>query len=102
MIEDRFSVLLYRTSLTGILLGLGATLYFFAGLAGQVGNLFVNTFVAAILAAAALFFLRAFFDILPDTNQLGRTIWLSIAVILCTEIILCLVPPIARDALTPH
>src|ERR1043166_2042050 len=102
MIEARFSVLLYRTSLTGILLGLCATLYFFAGLAGQVGNLFVNTLVAAVLAAAALFFLPIFFDILPDTNQLGRTIWLSIAVILAVEILLCLVPPIARDELTHH
>src|ERR1043166_9210808 len=102
MIEARFSVLLYRTSLTGIVLGLVATLYFFAGLAGQVGNLFVNIFVAASLAAAALFFLRAFFDILPDTNQLGRTIWLSTALILAVEILLCLVPPTARDELTHH
>ena len=36
-------------------------------------------------------------------DQLGRTdLWLAIFVILVTEIILCLVPPTARDELTHH
>lgn len=100
--EERFSVLLFRTCLAGIGLGVVATLYFFAGLSGQVANPVANYFVAASLAIAALFFLTAFFEILRNTNWAGRLIWLALLVVLAVEVVLCLVPPTARDELTHH
>ena len=100
--EDRFSVLLFRTCLVGCLLGIVATIYFLLGLAGYVGNSLPNLFVAASLVAATIFFLKAFIDALSETNWVGRIIWLSILFVLGAEIILCLVPPTARDELTHH
>jgi dolichyl-phosphate-mannose-protein mannosyltransferase len=100
--ENHFSTLLFRISLAGILLGVVATLYFLAGLAGYVGNTLLNVLVAANLAAAALFFLTVFFQSLRETNWVGRTFWLAVLVILGAEIVLCLVPPTARDELTHH
>jgi len=102
MMEDRFSVLLFRTSLVGCLLGIVATIYFLLGLAGYVGNSLLNLFVAASLIAATTFFLKAFTGALLETNWIGRTIWLSILFVLGAEIILCVVPPTARDELTHH
>src|SRR4029453_10331610 len=102
MMEDRFSVLLFRTCLVGCLLGIVGTIYFLLGLAGYVCSLFLNLFVARSLVAATVFFLAAFIGVLWETNWVGRILWLSIFVILGTEIILCLVPPTARDELTHH
>ena len=102
MMEDRFSVLLFRTCLVGCLLGIVATIYFLLGLAGYIGNSLPNLFVAASLVAATIFFLKAFIDALLETNWVGRIIWLSIVFVLGAEIILCLVPPTARDELTHH
>ena len=102
MMEDRFSVLLFRTCLVGCLVGIVGTIYFLLGLAGYVGSSLLNLFVAASLVAATVFFLAAFIGVLWETNWVGRILWLSIFVILGTEIILCLVPPTARDELTHH
>lgn len=100
--EERFSVLLFRISIAGILLGVVATLYFFAGLAGQVGGLPFNVMVAAALSGAAFFFLYEFYESFRETNWLGRLIWLAIFLILISEVLLSMVPPTARDELTHH
>jgi hypothetical protein len=102
MMEDRFSVLLFRTCLVGCLLGSVGTIYFLLGLAGYVGSSLLNLFVAISLVAATVFFLTAFVGALSETNWVGRVFWLSIFIILVVEIILCLVPPTARDELTHH
>jgi hypothetical protein len=62
----------------------------------------LNLFVATSLVAAAGFFLTAFIGALWGTNWVGRVFWFAIFIILVTEIILCLVPPTARDELTHH
>ncbi len=100
--EDRFSVLLFRTCLVGCLLGIVGTIYFLLGLAGYVGSPSLNLFVAASLVGATVFFLSGLVSALWETNWVGRIFWLAIFVILVTEIILCLVPPTARDELTHH
>lgn len=100
--EDRFSILLFRTCAVGCLLGIVGTVYFLLGLAGYVGNSIANLFVAASLVAATIFFLKAFIGTLWESPRVGRLLWLAIFVILGTEITLCLVPPTARDELTHH
>ena len=100
--EERFSVLLFRISIAGISLGVVATLYFFAGLAGHVGGLLISVTVAAVLAGAAFFFLYEFYQSFRETNWLGRLIWLVIFLILISEALLSMVPPTARDELTHH
>jgi hypothetical protein len=102
MMEERFSVLLFRTCVVGCLLGGVGTIYFLLGLAGYVGSSLLNLFVATSLVAAAGFFLTAFIGALWGTNWVGRVSWFAIFVILGAEIILCLVPPTARDELTHH
>jgi Dolichyl-phosphate-mannose-protein mannosyltransferase len=102
MMEERFSVLLFRTCVVGCLLGGVGTIYFLLGLAGYVGSSLLNLFVATSLVAAAGFFLTAFIGGLWGTNWVGRVFWFAIFIILVTEIILCLVPPTARDELTHH
>ena len=102
MMEDRFSILLFRTCAVGCLLGIVGTVYFLLGLAGYVGNSIANLFVAASLVAATIFFLKAFIGTLWESPRVGRLLWLAIFVILGTEITLCLVPPTARDELTHH
>jgi Dolichyl-phosphate-mannose-protein mannosyltransferase len=102
MMEDRFSVLLFRTCAVGCLLGIVGTVYFLLGLAGYVGNAIANLFVAASLIAATIFVLKAFIGTLRESPGVGRLLWLAIFVILGTEITLCLVPPTARDELTHH
>src|SRR5262245_17556348 len=102
MMEDRFSGLLFRTCLVGCLLGSVGTIYFLLGLAGYVDSFLLNLFIAASLVAATVFFLIAFVGALSDTNWVGRVFWVAIFIILVTEIILCLVPPTARDELTHH
>jgi hypothetical protein len=100
--EDRSSVLLFRTGLVGCLLGIVATIYFLLGLAGYVGSPLLNLFVAVSLAGAAAFFFKAFIAAVRQANWVGRILGLSILVILIAEIILSLVPPTARDELTHH
>ena len=102
MMEERFAVLLFRTCVVGCLLGGVGTIYFLLGLAGYVGSSLLNLFVATSLVAAAGFFLTAFIGALWGTNWVGRVFWFAIFIILVTEIILCLVPPTARDELTHH
>jgi hypothetical protein len=99
---DSSSVLLFRTCLVGCLLGIVATIYFLLGLAGYVDSVLLNLLVAASLIAASIFFLKSFIGALWQTSWTGRIIWLSIVVILGAEIVLCLVPPTARDELTHH
>jgi hypothetical protein len=100
--EQRFSVLLLQACWVGCLLGIVATLYFFAGVAGYVRNPLLNLFVAGSLVGALLFFSVAFIKMPWETNWVGRLIWLMIAIIVITEIILGLAPPTARDELTHH
>ena len=102
MMEDRFSILLFRTCAVGCLLGIVGTVYFLLGLTGYVGNSIANLFVAASLVAATIFFLKAFIGTLWESPRVGRLLWLAIFVILGTELTLCLVPPTARDELTHH
>lgn len=100
--EERFSNLLLRTTLVGCLLGVVATVYFLFGLAGHVGDWWVNAFVAVALAAAALFFLYAFAVNLRDTNWLCRALGLIAIAVIAIEALLGSVPPTARDELTHH
>ena len=100
--EARFSQLLFRTSLAGCLLGIVATVYFLAGLAGFVGDLWLNALVVAALAAGAFFFFHAFFANLRGTHWLGRALGIAIFAIIAIEAVLSLVPPTARDELTHH
>jgi hypothetical protein len=102
MMEDRFSVLLFRTCVVGCLLGSVGTIYFLLGLAGYVGSSLLNLSVATSLLAASVFFLTAFVGTLAETNWVGRVFWLAIFIVLVIEILLCLVPPTARDELTHH
>jgi Dolichyl-phosphate-mannose-protein mannosyltransferase len=100
--EDSSSALLFRTCVVGCLLGTVATIYFLLGVAGYVDSSLLNLLVATSLLAASIFFLKTFIGALGQTNWTGRIIWLFILVILGAEIILCLVPPTARDELTHH
>jgi len=100
--EARFSQLLFRTSLAGCLLGIVATVYFLAGLAGFVGDLWLNALVVAALAAGTFFFFHAFFANLRGTHWLGRALGIAIFAIIAIEAVLSLVPPTARDELTHH
>jgi hypothetical protein len=100
--ETRFSLLLWRTSLTGALLGVVGTLYFFAGLAGYVASPLLNLLVAAATGAAVIFFLREFLRALGESQWVGRVLWLAVVAIIITETVLSLVPPTARDELTHH
>ena len=100
--EERFSQLLFRTSLAGCALGIVATIYFLAGLAGFVGDLWPNAFVVAALAAGTLFFFHAFLANLRGTNWLGRALGITILAVIGIEAVLSLVPPTARDELTHH
>jgi hypothetical protein len=91
-----------RTCLVGCLLGIVATIYFLLGLAGYVGSLILNLFVAGSLVAAAIYFVNAWIGVLGVAHGIGRVLWLSILFILGIQVVLCLVPPTARDELTHH
>jgi hypothetical protein len=101
-VEERFTRLLWRTSLTGALLGAAATIYFLMGLAGYVVSPLPNFFLATALAGAALFFLREFFRAFGETPWAGRWLWIASLGFLLIAVLLCLVPPTARDELTHH
>ena len=100
--EEYFSHLLLRTAVAGCLLGIVATIYFLAGLAGFIDSLLLNVFVAAALVAAAFFFFHAFFATLGAINRLGRALGLAILAVIGVEAVLSLAPPTARDELTHH
>ena len=102
MTEEPYSKVLYRTSLAGILLGVVASLYFVAGLFGQIANPIANGFVAISLVAAAVYFLSVFVRMPLHAGWLGRSLWVFLLLVLVTQILLCLVPPTARDELTHH
>ncbi|MCH8919920.1 MAG: hypothetical protein IIA23_04340 [Chloroflexi bacterium] len=100
--QDRFSSILYRTCLLGCFLGLVATVYFLAGLSGYIGNPLLNVATAAALLLVALFFLAVFFLQMWVKSRLGCALWVLILVVLLAEVVLGLVPPVARDELTHH
>ncbi len=102
MPEERFSRLFYQTCLIGAFLGLSATLYFLCGLAGYIESPLPNGALAAAVVFAVLYFLRVFLFSARDENRLELLLWLLILLTLATEIVLGLVPPIARDELTHH
>lgn len=102
MREDRASLLLFRTSLVGILLGVVATFYLLGGLAGYVASPFFTLPVVLALAGAAVFFLVSFSALPRQTNRVGQVIWAAILIILAIETILGFLPPTARDELTHH
>jgi hypothetical protein len=100
--EDRFSLLLWRVSLAGALLGAVGTLYFFTGLAGYVASPLPNYLVVVALAGVLLFFFYEFYRAFDESPWVGRCLWLAILVIMSFALLLCLVPPTARDELTHH
>jgi len=102
MRDDRFSLLLYRTSLSGCLLGGSATLYLLGGVSGLVSNPLLNIATAAGVFLAALFFLYIFFIWMLDKSKWNLLLWLLILLVLGAEIVLGFLPPTARDELTHH
>jgi len=102
MPHDRFSLLLYRTSLSGCLLGGTATLYLLGGVSGFVGNPLLNIAAAAGVSLAALFFLYIFFIWMLEKRKWNLLLWLVILLVLSAEVVLSLLPPTARDELTHH
>jgi Dolichyl-phosphate-mannose-protein mannosyltransferase len=100
--DQRFALVLWRASVTGVLLGAAGTLYFLAGLAGYVANPLANIFLAAALGGALLFFFLEFFRAFGETPWPGRGLWLASLGFIAMAVLLCLVPPTARDELTHH
>ena len=100
--DERFSVLLFRTSLVGCLLGVAATLYFLFGLAGYIHSAVLNFSIVIVLLGAGLFLLFHFFAISRQTNWVGWALWAAIFAILVVEVALGLLPPMSRDELTHH
>ncbi|MBI3059519.1 MAG: hypothetical protein HYY81_09485, partial [Deltaproteobacteria bacterium] len=99
MRDDRFSLLLYRTSLSGCLLGGSATLYLLGGVSGLVSKPLLNIATAAGVSLAALFFLYIFFIWMLDKSKWNLLLWLVILLVLSAEVVLSLLPPTARDEL---
>jgi hypothetical protein len=102
MVEERLSLLFYRTCLLGIVLGLTATLYFLSGVIGYIGHPVPNVLTATVLAATPIYFFYLYFVGLFEKSRLGFFIWLCIGLVIIAEILLGLVPPTARDELTHH
>src|SRR5688572_28006004 len=100
--DERFSVLLFRTCLVGCLLGVAATVYFLFGLAGHIYSTVLNFSVVIVLLGAGLFSLFHFFAIPRQTNWVGWILWAAIFAILIMEVALGLLPPTSRDELTHH
>ncbi|MBI2985984.1 MAG: glycosyltransferase family 39 protein [Deltaproteobacteria bacterium] len=101
-VPDRFSILLYRISFCGCLLGAIATLYLIGGLSGFVGSALLNVAAAAGISLAALFFLYVLFIQMLDKSRWMLLLWCSILLVLSVEVVLGLVPPTARDELSHH
>jgi hypothetical protein len=100
--EERYTVLLYRTVWVGCLLGFAATVYLLFGLAGYVHNSVFNFGTAVLLLVSAGYFLVHFFAIPARLNWVGRFLWAAILIFLLAEIVLGLLPPTSRDELTHH
>lgn len=100
--NDRFSLLLYRTSFCGCLLGAAGTFYFIAGVNGYLGNPLLNIATAAVTVSAALFFFYVFFLEMADKGPLHSLFWFLILLLLLVEVVLGLAPPTARDEMTHH
>ncbi len=80
--QDRFSLLLYRTSLCGCLLAFVATFYFIFGLAGALRDSFPNLICGAAVFLGALFVLGSFFIGIRPPGRWPLLVWLSILVVL--------------------
>ncbi len=102
MAQDRFSLLLYRTSICGSFLGATATLYLIGGVSGFIGSSLLNIATAAAFSLAALFFLHGFFIWMLEKSRWKFLLWLLILLLLSAEVMLGLLPPTARDELTHH
>ncbi len=102
LMPERFSPLLRRTGWIGCLLGSTATVYFLFGLAGYVRSSALNFSVAVVLLLSASFFVSTFLAIPRRTNWVGCVLWVAILILIITEVILGLLPPISRDELTHH
>ena len=100
--DERFSRLLAQTCTVGCLLGGTATAYLLFGLAGYVGSPALNFAMAIALAAALGFFFYEFSISATGSGWAGWSIWTALLVILITELLLGLLPPISRDELTHH
>ncbi len=100
--EERYSLLFYRTCWAGCLLGIAGTGYFLFGLAGYVQSPVLNLCTAAAVLFVALFFFGHFFAMPKHAGRLGGAIWAAILVILIVEILLGMLPPTSRDELTHH
>lgn len=100
--EERYSLLFYRITWVGCLLGFVGTGYLLFGLAGYVHNWLLNLTVVAALLGAACFFFTYFFSIPRQVNSLGLAIWTAILIVLIVEVLLGALPPISRDELTHH
>ena len=102
MTEPKATALLCRTCLVGCLLGVTATFYLLAGIAGGIQSPVVNGVTVAVLLLAGLFFLAVFFLQMAEKNWLGLLLWGAILVVLLAEVCLGLVPPAVRDELIHH
>jgi 4-amino-4-deoxy-L-arabinose transferase-like glycosyltransferase len=101
-VPDRCTVLLYRTSLCGCLLGAVATLYLLAGLVGFVGRPVPDVAAAAAVFLAAVYFLYLFFFQMLERSRWACALWSLLLATVLAVMILGLLPPTARDELTHH
>ena len=101
-VPDRCTVLLYRTSLCGCLLGAVATLYLLAGLGGFVGRPVPDLVAAAAVFLAAVYFLYLFFFQMLERGRWSFALWSLLLATVLVVMILGLLPPTARDELTHH
>ena len=100
--EERYSLLFYRTCWAGCLLGFAGTGYFLFGLAGYVQNPILNLCMAAAFLVVVVFFFGHFFAMRSHAGRIGGAIWAAILVILVVEVLLGAMPPTSRDELTHH
>jgi hypothetical protein len=99
---DRCSLLLLRTALAGVGLGVAATLYFLDGLAGYPAATASDGAVALAPILGGVFFLYSFFFQPWRASRLGFILRFIIAAVVVLEVVLGLLPPTARDELTHH
>jgi 4-amino-4-deoxy-L-arabinose transferase-like glycosyltransferase len=100
--DEWFSSLLWRTSLAGSLLGTAGTLYFLAGLGGYLLNPALNLSLAFVALTGLIFFFGEFFRAVSESSPAGRALWSGSLLLLVATLLLCALPPTARDELTHH
>ncbi|HXG50599.1 MAG TPA: hypothetical protein VNN77_04225 [candidate division Zixibacteria bacterium] len=100
--DDRYSSLLLRTCIAGCLLGLAATVYLLAGVAGYLRSAWLNATAAGAAAGAAAFIVIEIAAIASRVAGRGRWLWGAIVALALAQVALSLTPPIARDELTHH